>query len=214
MRHLSRCVVAAAVVAALGSTAALAGSVVVENIGGGISLHSRDLSATVFGAGAPTWSAASLASVHQSLALDGVVTNGKVTVLLADTDHGLALLTLIDQEAGAINPEAPAQLHMTSFANGNDLAYIHDVQGTVQGVTGSFSNFATGDFGWNSNGAGDGFGWANLASGNTMTFHFDKVGGGSLGLDEPGTFQFVSWTGTHWSVINIPMADASFTEAG
>jgi len=194
---------------------ALAGTVVIEQIAGGITLNSADLSATVFGAGEPGWSNASLASVHAALNASGVVTENKVTTLLADTDHGLALLTLIDRETNGAQQPSDAMIHMASFGHGANLAYINDVGGDVMITPSSAtSRLAVGNFDWNSSTAGDGFGWANLVEGNTMTFHFDKISGTSLGLDDPDTFQFVTWTGTNWAVVPITQAQGSFTEAG
>jgi hypothetical protein len=103
---------------------------------------------------------------------------------------------------------------MTSFANGANLAYIHDLSGSVLITPNSpTSRLATGELDWNSNGAGDGFGWANLAAGNTLTFHFDRTGA-NLGLDDAGTFQFVTWNGSSWQLVSLSTQDSSFTGAG
>jgi len=214
MRSLNLFCLAAAVAAGACGTA-MAGSVSIDPIAGGIVLNSYDLSGSVFGAGQPNWSAASLASVHNSLHASGVTTQGKVTTLLADTDHGLALLILIDDPTASTAGTSDAQIHMASFGNGANLAYINDISGSVIVTPNSpTSRLAIGDFGWDSATAGDGFGWANLAVGNTMTFHFDRITGSPLGLDDPNTFQFVTWTGNNWQVVGIPSAQASFTDAG
>jgi hypothetical protein len=156
-----------------------------------------------------------LQSVHDSLHSSGIATDGKVTTLLADTDHGLSLLVLIDDQSANQGTDTEGHIHMTSFGNGASLAYISDVSSTVL-ITpnGPTSRLADGEMDWNSNGAGDGFGWANLQVGNTMTFHFDRISGSSLGLQDPRTFQFVTWTGAAWQTIAMPDQDASFTDAG
>ncbi len=211
----SYCTVVACLAAASIGSLAHAGTVVIENVGGGLTLHSGDLSATVFGGVQPGWSNASLASVHAALGASGITTDGKVTTLLADTDHGLALLVLIDNETGGSQTPNSASLSMTSFGHGANLAYVNDINETVlitpQSAT---SRLATGSFAWDSTVNGDGFGWANLVVGNTLTFQFTRPVGQPLGLDDPGTFQFVSWNGTQWEVVNNPLLDGSFTEAG
>jgi hypothetical protein len=205
----------AAAIAAGSCGSSLAGTVTIDPIGGGLTLHSADLSATVFGAGQPYWSEESLASVHASLNASGVSTDGKVTTVLADTDHGLALLILIDQQAASQGADVDGHLHMASFGNGANLAYINDVSDSVLITPNSpTSRLAMGDFDWNSNGAGDGFGWANLQVGNTMTFHFDRLAGQDLGLEDPRTFQFVTWNGAAWELASLPDSQASFTDAG
>jgi hypothetical protein len=189
--------------------------VAVDPIAGGLTLHSADLSASVFGDSQPNWSSSSLASVHAALNAGGISTDGKVTTLLADTDHGLALLILIDQQAAAQGTDIDGHLHMASFGNGANLAYINDPSNAVTITPNSAtSRLAMGDFDWNSNGAGDGFGWANLQAGNTMTFHFDRILGQNLGLQDPRTFQFVTWNGTAWELASIPDSQASFTDSG
>jgi hypothetical protein len=194
---------------------ATAGSVVIDGIGGGITLNSGDLSAAVFGSMQPNWSSTSLASVHAALNADGIVTNGKVTTLLADTDHGLALLVLIDNELNGQPAPSDASLHMTSFGHGQNLAYINNIAGNVlitpQSTT---SRLATGDFLWDSVGNGDGFGWADLVVGNAMTFRFNRLVNQPLGLDDPGTFQFVTMGSNGWEVANISLSEGSFTSDG
>lgn len=204
-----------ALAAGVALSPAYAGTVVIEQLAGGITLNSGDLSATVFGAGQPGWSNASLASVHAALNADGVVTDNKVTTLLADTDHGLALLILIDHETNPSQQTADAAIHLASFAHGQNLGYVNNISGSML-ITpnSSTSRLAVGDFQWDSNVAGDGFGWANLVIGNTMTFHFDKIAGTALGLDDPNTFQFVTWNGSSWQLVSVASDLTSFTEAG
>jgi hypothetical protein len=204
-----------AAVAATMCLEAQAGSVVIDPVGGGVTLQSGDLSATVFGDSQPNWSTSSLTSVHSALNGSGISTNGKVTILLADTDQGLSLLVLVDQQSSTPGSDVDGHLQMTSFANGANLAYIHDIGGSVLITPNSpTSRLATGELDWNSNGAGDGFGWSNLAAGNTITFHFDQIGGSNLGLDNSGTFQFATWNGSAWQLLSLSGQDSSFTDAG
>jgi hypothetical protein len=104
---------------------------------------------------------------------------------------------------------------MASFGHGSNLGYINNVGASVIVTPNSpTSRLAVGDFTWDSLNSGDGFGWANLVVGNTMTFHFDRIAGSPLGLDDPNTFQFVTWTGTNWAVVPINQDQGSFSGTG
>lgn len=194
--------------------AAQAGTISVAEIGGGITLQSGPLSSTVFGTGDPGWTTASLQSVHTALGASGINTNGKVTFLAADTDRGLAFLALIDQQTSSPSGPMDGNLAMTSVAAGSNIGYVNDV-GDAVAITPPAGNsrIATGTFNWRSNGSGDGFGWANLVVGNTFTFRFSAITGASLGLDNPETFQFVTWTGNGYSLINVPAGQRSFSSS-
>jgi hypothetical protein len=157
------------------------------------------------------WNNNSLASAHASLNASGVATNGKVTFVAADTDHGLAFLALIDQELAEQPPIAQGNLHMDSVAHGSSIAFVNGLSPIAVTQTGFGSQIATGNFSWNSNGGGDAFAWANLLQGNTMTFRFNRIAGQPLALDDPNTFQFVTWTGSGWAIIPLPSNQVSFT---
>jgi hypothetical protein len=192
-----------------------AGTINISPIAGGLTLRSGDLSSTVFAGSKPAWSDASLASAHAALNAAGIATDGKVTILPADTDHGLALLVLIDREIAPVAPIANGHLHMDTVGAGSNLAYINDVSDAINITAGGGpSSFASADFVWNSNGGGDGFAWANLVTGNNMTFRFQRPSAGDLGLIDPATFQFVTWTASGWQLVAIPTNLATFSDTG
>ena len=60
---------------------------------------------------------------------------------------------------------------------------------------------ASGEFSWNDN-RGDGFAWTRLADGDGVTFNFSQIQGAGL---ETGdfSFQFVSFNGDSWNVIDM-----------
>lgn len=191
---------------------ASAGQIAVSSIGGGIMLNSGPVGSNVFGDLPTNWTSSALATVHASINASGVSTDGKVTFLAADTNHGLAMMALIDQE---VVPGAPSMgaIHMDSVANGSNLAFINDAAGFVTVTpSGPSSRFATGNFGWNSNGGGDAFAWADLSTGNSITFRFNRVENATLGLNDPSTFQFINWTGTSWAIVAVPDSLLSFSE--
>jgi len=194
------------------ASAASAGSISIAQIGGGLVLNAGPLSPAVFGNDQTTWSHTSLIAAHAALNGSGVNTEGKVTILAADTTHGLSLMVLFDRDVAGQIPISMGNVGMTSVAHGSSLAYLNAGAGNITiSPNGPGSRTATGVVQWNSNGGGNGFAWAGLNNGNTMTFRFNRMAGASLGLMDPETFQFVNWNGSGWSLINIPSVDRSFT---
>ena len=206
MRHIQ--LISAAIGGVLAS-GALAGIIHVSPIGGGIDLTSGDIGSPVFGAG-PGWTHASIAQLHASLNASGIATDGKVTFAALDSDHGLAMVALVDRDSGTPGADIPGTVHMDGVSDGTSLSYTSDPLFISPPST--TTRIATGDFAWNSNGSGSGFGWANLHTGTTMTWRFQKSG--PLGLDEPATFQFVTWNGNGWSLIPLDSAQGSFSVSG
>lgn len=192
---------------------ASAGQIAISDIGGGIVLNSGPLTNMAFGNEQQNWITTSLAAVHASLNADGISTDGRITFLAADTAQGLAVMALIDQELAEGSPIL-GHVHMDSVANGYNLAYLKDTAGNIT-VTpnGPNARIASGNFAWNSNGGGDAFAWAGLLPGNATTFRFNKLDGMILGLNDPGTFQFVNWDGSAWKVISVPSELLSFTDS-
>lgn len=192
---------------------ASAGQISVSGIGGGILLNSGPLSSVAFGNAPQNWTTPSLATVHASINASGIATDGKITFLAADTDRGLSIMALIDQEL-APGASSLGTVHMDSVANCSNLAYVNDTANLllVTPVSAN-SRIASGNFTWNSNGSGDAFAWAGLDDGDSMTSHFNRVAGSTLGLMDPGTFQFINWSGTSWSLISVPQNLLSFTNA-
>lgn len=201
-----------ACVGTLGSAAA-AGQIAISDIGGGIVLNSGPLFASAFGNDQTAWTTASLSAVNLSLNAAGIVTNGRVTIIAADTDRGLSLMAIVDQELGG-GVASMGNLNIDSSANGSNLAYCANTGGGITVTPNGFgSRTASGNFVWNSNGSGDGFAWAGLNAGNAITMRFNRVSGQTLGLNDPGTFQFVTWTGTTWAAVTVPSALQSFTQS-
>lgn len=192
---------------------ASAGTISITPVGGGITLNSGDLTSTVFGSSKPAWGPGSLASVHTALNAAGIDTEGKVTFVPADTDHGLSLLVLIDREVAPPPPASTGHLQMASSGSAG-LTYINNIAGTVGMSSGpNGSHVANANFVWNANGGGDAFAWANLQDGDTMSFRFLRPSGGS-GLLDASTFQFVTWGPTGWQTVQLSNSDAIFDDSG
>ena len=140
------------------ASAASAAVIGISNIGGGLVMTS-----------------VSLASVHSTLNASGIVTNGRITFVAADTDHGLAFMALIDEELvsgfGTVG-----SVHLDTVGDDTSSAYVNSMgAGFAIAPMGTDSRIASGDLQWNTNGGGSGFAWANLVNGNTQTVRFTFV---------------------------------------
>ena len=196
-------VIVQGVLVACAASAGWAGQIAISDIGGGIVLNSGPVGAGVFGNGQTNWSAASLANVNLTLNAGGIATNGRITVLAADTDHGMALMALIDQQL-VEGASSTGTVHMDSVAQGANTAFIAcPPLAVIVNLNNANARIASGNFVWNSNGGGNGFAWANQVAGDATTFRFNKVANAPLGLNEASTFQFVTYNGAAWNVIPV-----------
>ena len=191
---------------ALASIASAAGVIHVSEIGGGISLNSGPL--LPIGPG-PSFLGGSVSSLHGQLNSDGITTDGFVTFAAVDTDTGLAMVALVDNPSGGAGG-SPSALHMTTVSDLASIGYTTDPAVALFPSAGTRIGF--GDFAWDAAGDGDAFAWSNLSLGTALTWRFQISG--PLGLNQPGTFQFVNWNGTDWDLIALPTGEVSFTQTG
>ncbi len=192
------------------SPLASAGIINISPVGGGLALQSGPMPG-LFGADEPSWSDSSLAAAHTALNADGINTDGKVTIVPADTDHGLALLLLIDRQGTAGTPIVLGHIGLDSVGDGTDSAFVNDSASPISVSPGGGDfRIASAQLAWNSNGEGDAFAWGNLADGNVLTYRLYELAG-PLGLDTTNTFQFVTYSAGHWSVVPISPDDGSFS---
>ncbi len=158
---------------------------------------------TLLGSDAPLLRTEDLATLHWNLASWDIDTDGKVTILAAETQAGLSMLVLVDREFGGGDSGTDGLLGMTTTGASSLLAFINDDTGDtwtlVQPPFGSQVVGAT--LTWGSLDSGDGFAWGNLARGDAVSFLFDDLADGQGGLDEV-PFQFVDWDNDlGWSVV-------------
>jgi hypothetical protein len=192
---------------------ALAGTVTISPFGGGMSLSSGNLASTVFGTTKPAWGVGSLASVHSTLNAAGIDTDGKITFVAADTNQGLALMVLVDQESGVLGGTTTGRVQMTSTVAGAGVQYINTIASPVT-VTGTgITRTARANFQWNGNGGADAFAWSNLQSGDSVSFQFVRDSRSQALLDS-STFQFVTWNGSGWVRASLASNQALFDESG
>ena len=131
--------------------AAHAGSIIVDALGGPVTLRSGDLSGLFASAAPHYWGGSELQSVHQSLQADGITTNGFVTFLLADTADGLGFLTLVDDNTVPGSAGAYSNLGMSTTGPSSANYFINDA-----------------------------FAWTGLAEGDGFTFNFTEMTGDAL----------------------------------
>jgi len=199
--------VPAVVIAVIGAAFANAGSIILDGLGGAVLMHSRDFNGGgVFGAGSPQFTNDAMTAVTNDLKADGIQVDRVVTFLLADTDDGLAFLTIVDDITQTAAGKEPTELQMTTTGPDSAGGYINDAGEDIDQYfdppTGT-QTFA-GHFSWNAARQADGFGWSRLVEGDFVSFNF--VRGGPSAPSHPGlrrsnTFQFVSWDGDSWSVV-------------
>ena len=181
--------------------AAHAGSIIVDALGGPVTLRSGDLSGLFASAAPHYWGGSELQSVHQSLHADGVTTDGFVTFMLADTADGLGFLTLVDDNTVPGSAGAYSNLGMSTTGPSSANYFINDLTTENMTVSDPFGVNTTvfGDFEWNNDG-GDAFAWTGLAEGDGFTFNFTEMTGDALASVD--TFQFVTWNGQAWEVVS------------
>jgi hypothetical protein len=204
---MSRITFGAATAASVALAGAVqAGTVVVDGLGGAVSMQSKEI-AGVFGASSPSFTRDALGAIHDDLHAGGITTDGLVTFILADTDAGLAFVTLVDDDTiGDGAAEYDSQLGMTTTAPDTGVRFINDVADDIDLFyePGNGTKTAAGEFTWDSTRYGDGFAWAELEEGDFVSFNFTKDGSEYAsfpGLESEDTFQFLSWNGEAWEVL-------------
>ena len=180
--------------------AAHAGSVIIDAVGGPITLRSGDLSGLFTAGDLHDFTTPENKAVCDALLADGIATDGMVTFLLADTSDGLSFITLVDDAAAEGDPGELNTMNMSSTAPSSTEYWINDLGYDILDIDDPFgiTTTASGTFEWADN-RGDAFAWSNLQDGDGVTFNFDEMEGGALARAEP--FQFVSWNGSAWQVI-------------
>ena len=175
--------------------------------GGSFVLNPGNLSPTVFSAPSPTFSNNALAYIHSELQGDGIDTNNVITVLAADTDDGLALFALIDEETSGFKT-FNARLDMVAVAkdenNDGITGWVNDNGGELvqvansNPIAGTF-NFNT-TFQWDTDGKGDAFALSDLGVLDNGSFVFNPLMNfGTFGVSRG--FQYVSFDNGLWNVV-------------
>ena len=190
-----------AVIGGLGvAGAAHAGSVIIDAVGGPIIIRSGDLPGLFTAGELHDFTTPENKAVCDALGADGISTDGMVTFLLADTSDGLSFITLVDDAAAPGDPGDPNTFGMSSTAPSSTEYWINDLGYDILTIDDPFgiNTTASGTFEWFDN-RGDAFAWSNLQDGDAVTFNFEELEGGALVEWEP--FQFVTWNGSAWQVI-------------
>lgn len=198
----------AAIIALAGS--ASAGSIRVQEsaVGGGtFILNSGNLSPAVFSAPSPNFTNGALGFIHTELANDGINTNDIVTIIAGDTDDGLAMFALVDQQSGGfIGHNSRLDLvAVASDENSNGVVgWVNDNSGELiqtsnnNPIAGTYTFNTT--FQWDNRATGDAFAMSDLDVGDNGSLVFNTlVGFGTTGVSRG--FQYVSFVNGQWTVV-------------
>ena len=149
------------------------------------------------------FSSTDLASIHETLNSSGIETDGLITILPLDTNAGLSLLTLVDQELGFGDTGIDASIALSTTAPSSLGMYINDFdQDGWTLIDPPFGSQTMGTlFVWGGSGSGDGFAWTGLSVGDAISYTFvdDGTVGGALHYE---TFQFVGWGDSGWDIVS------------
>jgi hypothetical protein len=209
-----------------GAASSYAGTAHITGNGLDFYMDSSNMPGYISSPGSNWLSGPELRSIHESLNAAGIATDGVVTFLLAETDAGLSLFALVDNNiisgAGAID----AILGMTSTTVASAGYVMNDLGTDLPGYSNDGSTQTIfGDYFWHPDGGADGMAWTDLQFGDTGTFDFtaymgEEQEGGPAGGSEDGTtfaglsasdtFQFISWNGATWDSVMT----GSFDEGG
>ncbi len=212
----------AALLASAGS--AFAGTAYITGDGFDFYMDSGNLPGTA-GSASHFLSGPELRGLHQSLNAAGISTDGVVTFVLANTDAGLSLFALVDNNNVAGGNAIDAVLGMTSTTVASAGYVMNDLGVDIAGYsTDGSTQTLFGDYFWHPDGGADGMAWTGLQMGDTGTFDFSAIlgeqnqdgpaGAGNnstfAGLAASDTFQFITWNGSAWQSI----MNGSFNEVG
>jgi hypothetical protein len=184
---------------------ALAGSIVLDMQGGAVEIQSGPMLGLFDGVAPHTYTNPQLIATHEALHADGISTENVVTFVLADTADGLGFLVLMDDKtADGDNPENTYLGMSTSAPSStdyyvNDMNTPHDDDVNVSDPFG-VTTTVNATFGWMTGQGGDAFAWTNLQEGDASTFNFSQIDD-NRSLAGATSFQFVTFTGNGWEVI-------------
>jgi len=188
------------------STPVLASSIILDNLGGPVSLNAGSMTGLTAGSGA--MDEAAMALLHADLHADGIGTDNMITFLLANSEAGLTFVALVDDNTVGQGFGSPSQLVLTTTAPDDVSAHVNAEGGDLT----AFSHNAphrtfSAMWGWNGAFEGDGYAWGNLGNGDFLSYNLQNLGSS---LDGGTPMQFVSFDDGVWSVA----ATADFFSTG
>ena len=149
--------------------------------------------------GIQVFSAEDLEFMQEELAADGIQTTGHISLLLADTGNGLALINLFDGSTIPARGLNDSTLGFNSLAGSDvDRHWNTDSGGTLNWFDFGLTQMVDGTFEWEAGVTSEGFAWSNLDEGDVGTVSFVDLGLDQLVPDM--LFQFITWNGSDWEV--------------
>lgn len=153
---------------------------------------------------APEFSTDQLALAHEALNNWGIDTDGKITLMPVNTNHGFSFLTLVDKEYGGGDSGNDGMLGVSSTGPNSMAMFINDSNSDSWNLIQSPwlpSQTLGATFVWGSVDSGDAFAWAGLTLGDAISYSFQDLDGGGGAIDAEA-FQFVGWQNNAWEVIS------------
>jgi hypothetical protein len=191
-----------AIVASILTASAEAEIIQINAASGSVQLHSQSME--LLSSTSPYLSTTDLSIAHSTLSDWGISTDGKITILPVNTSQGLSLFTIIDDELGGGDTGSDASLGLITTASSTLEMFINDADQDSWELIGSpFGSQTLGaTFSWDSSGSGDGFAWADLAYGDTVSYSFTDLDGDGGAIDAEA-FQFLSWDAIEgWGIVS------------
>ena len=175
-----------------------ASRILIEGPGIEVELQAGNMAGTLDD-GVGIFSADDLEFMQQELAADGVQTSGHISLLVADTGNGLALINLFDGSTIPARGLNDTTLGFNSIAgNEVDRHWNNDAGGSVSWFDFGLTQMVDGQFEWQSGVSSEGFAWSNMQEGDVGTVSF-----ANLGLDQlmpEMLFQFITFNAGSWEV--------------
>ena len=144
------------------------------------------------------FSTADMNTVNAALQKDGIETQGRISILLADTAAGLSVLTMFD---GVQYPDTPGKpTVVTSQATVPQSAtwqYNIDAGGTFDVFPVGNNTMLSGAFNWIPGVNSEAMSVSSLEEGNNGSFYMNAVDQGGLSTQEP--IQFLTMQAGMWS---------------
>lgn len=147
-------------------------------------------------------------SVNEELQSQGIATQGRINVFLAETSAGLSIMTML---GGVETPDSPGQttaVSATAFVPGTATwQYNTDAGGNLDAIPLGDTTILSGLFQWESGVNSSAMAASNLAIGDTGSYQFNEFEQG--GLSTNNTIQLLTSDGGIWSVAESFEFDAA-----
>ncbi|MAT80421.1 MAG: hypothetical protein CMJ29_02820 [Phycisphaerae bacterium] len=146
------------------------------------------------------FSTADMNAVNAELRKDGIETQGRISILLAETAAGLSVLTMFDDVDVVDPPGTPTIVtSQVTVPQSATWQYNIDAGGTFDVIPIGNEILLSGAFNWNSGIDSEAMAVSNLGEGDSGSFYLNEFEQG--GLSPNNTIQMLTMQGGVWTVI-------------